>query len=214
MKHVLIRSAIWSLLIAVCVAPVAGQWYGPWGGYSYSSTAGEGYARGMADVVRSAGAANLMNSAAAINYEQARSAYLDNQIKFTETYYAKKRMHQSYVDSTRSLGQSSQRLASLAKATPPAPLNEQELDPVTGQIAWPSVLRDDQYEPLRLKLDSLFAERADLGGNISYKEANEIAETSSELSAELKRRLKEYPSGEYMNAKRFIERLSREGATL
>ena len=57
----------------------------------------------MADVVRSAGAANLMNSAAAINVETARSAYLDNQIKFTNTYFEKKRIRQSYVDSTKDL---------------------------------------------------------------------------------------------------------------
>ena len=214
MKQALKRSAILSLLLAAaCVAPAAAQW-GPWGGGYYASTAGEGFAMGMADVVVAAGAANLMNSAAAINVEEARSKYLDNQIKYTDTYYTKRRMHQSYVEETRRPRQSAERLASLAKRTPPAPLSEQELDQVTGQISWPNILRDEQYEPMRLKLDNLFSERAESGGNVSYKQATEIAETSSEFSAELKKRLKEYPSGEYMNAKRFLERLSLEGSTL
>ncbi len=218
MRYLSTRSAVLSLLLAgASAAPVAAQYgWGGYGGYGYgfASTAAEGYARGMADVVRSAGAYNLMSSAAAINLEQARSAYLDNQLKYTETYYAKKRMHQSYVDSTRSLGMSSERLASLAKSTPPAPLTEKELDPVSGNIAWPRVLRDDPYESLRQKLDGLFAQRADAGGNISYKHADEIVAVSNELSAELKKRLKDYPSGDYMSAKRFIERLSREAAAL
>lgn len=201
-----------SLLVAACAAPAVAQWYG-WGGYG-ASTAAEGYAQGMASVIYSAGAANWMNSAAAINVEAARSAYLDNQIKFTETYYAKKRIHQSYVDSTRNLGQSSQRLAMLAKAAPAVPLNDAELDPVSGQIAWPSALRGDKYEPLRTKLDELFAERAEAGGNISLKQASAIADSSSELAVELKKNLKQYPSGEYMQAKRFVERLSREAVNL
>ncbi|HVW39153.1 MAG TPA: hypothetical protein VHB99_17680 [Pirellulales bacterium] len=198
------------LVVAACGAPVAAQWYG---GY-YASTPAEGYAMGMAAVISSAGFANYMNSAAAINLEQARSAYLDNQIKYTETYYAKKRIHQSYVDSTRKPGMSSQRLAALAKGAPPVPLSEAELDPVTGQIVWPNILRGDEYEPLRQQLDALFAERAAEGGNISVKETNAIADSSKQLAAELKKRLKDYPSGDYMTAKRFVERLSREGASL
>jgi hypothetical protein len=212
MKFTLLRHPFpWLFVLVACAAPVAAQW---WGYPSYASTAGEGYAMGMAAVVYSAGAANLMNSAAAINVEQARSAYLDNQIKFTETYYAKKRMHQSYVDSTRNLGQSSQRLATLAKTAPPAPLSDAELDPVSGQIVWPSVLRGDDYGPLRSKLDELFVERAEAGGNISLQQADEIADSSDALAAELKKRLKQYPSGDYMRAKRFVERLSHEAVSL
>lgn len=212
MRQVLTRAAVLALFLAgASAAPVAAQW--GWG--YFSSTAGEGYAHGMADVVRSAGAANLMNSAAAINVETARSAYLDNQIKFTNTFFEKKRIRQSYVDSTKDLRRNSnQRMAALARSTPPPPLTDRELDPVTGQIAWPRTLRDDQYEPLRLKLDDMFAKRAEAGGNISYKQADEIYAASNELSSELKKRLKDYPSGEYMSAKRFIERLSREGASL
>jgi hypothetical protein len=109
---------------------------------------------------------------------------------------------------------SSQRLAALAKAAPPVPLSEEELDPVTGKIAWPMILRQDDYEPLRRELDQLFAERANEGGNISSEQAGAIAASSKQLSAELKKRLKEYPSGDYMAAKRFVERLSHEGASL
>lgn len=203
-------AGVLTLLIATYATPVAAQWYG---GY-FASTPAEGYAMGMAAVTYSAGAAAWMSSIAAINLEQARSAYLDNQIKFTETYYAKKRIHQSYVDSTRKPGLSSQRLAALAKSAPPVPLSDEELDPVTGQIAWPTVLRQKEFGPTRQKLDVLFAERADEGGNISIEQANAIADSSKQLAAELKKRLKDYPSGDYMTARRFVERLSHEGPSL
>jgi hypothetical protein len=63
-----------------------------WGGYSYhASTAEEGIQRGFADVVRSQGMANLYNAQAATEVEKARSAYLDNQYKATQTYFEMRR---------------------------------------------------------------------------------------------------------------------------
>ena len=46
-----------------------------------------------AAVVRSAGAANLMNSEAAIRYEEARSRYFENRLQGTETYFEMRRMN-------------------------------------------------------------------------------------------------------------------------
>ena len=46
---------------------------------------------GMANVVRSAGYANVMNSIATQNYEQAYSADLDNRLKYTNTYFEMRR---------------------------------------------------------------------------------------------------------------------------
>ena len=62
----------------------------PWGygyGYRHASTYEEGVQRGFADIVRSAGAKNLMDSEAAINWEQARRAYFDNRVYGTQKYF-------------------------------------------------------------------------------------------------------------------------------
>ena len=66
------------------------------GSYHHASTAAEGAARGMADVVRSAGAANLMNSEAAINIEDARSKYIDNRMQATNTYFQMKTVNKCF----------------------------------------------------------------------------------------------------------------------
>src|SRR5262245_35576771 len=47
--------------------------YGGWGGGGHASTAAEGYANGVGNVMQSAGIYNLQTSQAAINMEQARS---------------------------------------------------------------------------------------------------------------------------------------------
>ena len=73
MRTLLILVAM-SALIAIPQVKAQRYRVGGWGGPSYhASTAAEGAARGMADVVRSAGAANLLNSEAAKNYEDART---------------------------------------------------------------------------------------------------------------------------------------------
>jgi hypothetical protein len=59
------------LLLTVSTAQVNAQYVN-----NKASTIGESWARGMSDVVRSAGDANLSNSAAEINYQAARTPEL------------------------------------------------------------------------------------------------------------------------------------------
>src|SRR5687768_6794213 len=80
------------------------QPYGGWGGYHYhSSTEVEGAQRGFADFIRSAGAANLMNSEAASKYEDARKKYLENRLQATQTYFDMRRINAEARRSQRSL---------------------------------------------------------------------------------------------------------------
>ena len=59
------------------------------------STAAESYQRGFADS-RSAGQANLMDSMAAQNYEQARAMDIENRLKWTESYYQMRQANRAY----------------------------------------------------------------------------------------------------------------------
>ena len=70
------------------ITPPSQNVYGG-GGYfggSHASTAAEGQLRGMGDLVRSQGQANLSNSAAAINYSVARKNEIENRNQWTHTY--------------------------------------------------------------------------------------------------------------------------------
>ena len=75
-------------VILLLPAALCGQ---DWG-YSYhASTAEEGIQRGYADVVRSQGMANLLNSQAATQYEEARKSYIENRMQATQTYFEMRR---------------------------------------------------------------------------------------------------------------------------
>ena len=55
--------------------------------YARSATSFEGYARGIADVVRSQGLYNLNSSVAAINLSEARRREIENAKRWVETYF-------------------------------------------------------------------------------------------------------------------------------
>src|SRR5262245_26341410 len=93
-----------------------------WGGDYHSSTLEEGMQRGHADVVRSYGMANLLNSQAAQNYEQARKDYLDNRLKATQTYFEMRRYHDEAVKAQRSTPLSHEQYVRLAREDAPVSL--------------------------------------------------------------------------------------------
>ncbi len=182
------------------------------GGYGVSyhaSTYEEGVQRGFADVVRSAGDYNLRNSQAAINYEQARSDNLDNRLKYTQTYFEMRQLNKQYRAAEAGPKPTSEQLFQIAKDRAPSRMSTSELDPLTGDIAWPVLLRDAPYDPYRTQLEALFQQRANRGstGSANYQQ---IKQTAAAMEAELKSRLQQYPSGDYIQAKKFIEGLAYE----
>src|SRR6266496_1264631 len=74
---------------------VVGNYYNPYGVYGggHASTAAEGYANGVGNVMQSAGMYNLQTSEAAINAEQARSMNIDNNLKGTQTYFEMRKIN-------------------------------------------------------------------------------------------------------------------------
>ena len=69
-------------LLAVSSSTAVGQVI-----YNSASTAAEGYANGVSNIISAQGQRNLSNSQAAINLEQARSANIDNQVKSVNAYW-------------------------------------------------------------------------------------------------------------------------------
>src|SRR5262249_4335130 len=65
--------------------------------YSQPTTAAGAAATGAANVIDAAGSYNLQTSQAYINYEQARSMNIANQLQWTQTYYEQKKIHDQYA---------------------------------------------------------------------------------------------------------------------
>ncbi|MBL9124380.1 MAG: hypothetical protein JNG90_12165 [Planctomycetaceae bacterium] len=213
--------ARWSVLsvglLGACLATLTtpgslglGQARAQWGwGGNFSSTIGEGYQRGMADVIRSAGAANLMDSAAAQNYEAARSQALDNQLKTTETFFENRKMAKSYRDAERGPGLSQEQLYRMAKDAAPKRLSAGQFDPVTGSIEFPLVLQDPFFAQSNQELQKLFKQRAE-GGALGLKALQQIDSVTKQVRADLAERIRMYPSAQYLEAQNFLRSLAFE----
>ena len=185
-----------------------GGGYAPYGSFYHSSTAGEGYARGMADVVRSAGDYNLRTSEAAKNYEDARSKDLDNRLKYTQNYFEMRRINKEARAAEQMPRLSNEDAFRLARQASPRPLTSAQLDRLTGRIEWPLILRDSRYSALVESLNRLFAERASSGATAdTYLK---VQKTADDLQAALKKNLDEYKSGDFIGAKKFIDSLAYE----
>ncbi len=199
--------AVFGMLLAVGAARA--QWGGDWGRY-HSSTAAEGYQRGFADVVRSAGAANLMNSAAAKNVEEARSQYIDNRLKATKTYFEMKRYNKDYKDATSKPRPTSEQLFRLAKDATPKRLSPAELDPVSGKITWPQVLQTASFATYRESLDALFADRANAAGRVDFEQLQAIRKSIRDLQAELRGQIRDIPPQVFSSTNSFLRQLEYE----
>lgn len=188
--------------------PSSGGYYG--GGYpvhSHSSTAAEGAMRGLSDVVRSQGQANLDNSAAAINYSVARSNELENQKQYTETYFAKKEMNRQARAAARGPRASMADLVRYAQAGKPKPLSPSDVDTVTGDIQWPMLLRTKTFERDGKKIQKVFASRANSEA-LSPTEYREVRQLTSKMLADLKGQIREVRPADYTASKRFLQSLA------
>ena len=186
---------------------------GYYGGYydNRAATPAESYARGMADVVRSAGEANLRNSEAAKNYEDARAKYLDNRLKATDTYFQMRSANRQYREAERGERPTADDAARYARSRAPNALSDSQLDPITGRLRWPIALMDDVFQTDRKRLDAMFNYRAKQG-YLKTDERQKVNEVIAAMQAELKKRIRDYPSNTYLAARNFLESLRVEAS--
>jgi hypothetical protein len=214
--------ALWVVLaggLLLCTGlAVAQEYYGGWGAgyptYHHASTAAEGAARGMADVTRSAGMYNLATSEAAINVTEAQSNYIKNRDEWTNTYFQMREANRQYRAKERGPRPSMEDLVRYAQAGKPARLSPSELDTVSGDVSWPSILQKEEFAKQRAQLEALFAKRA-ADGSVGPEQLAEIRRITGALIDQLKEQLqsREVSQMDYIGAKRFLESLSFEGQT-
>jgi hypothetical protein len=191
---------------------VGGGWGGGWGGWGGSgagSTVGGSYMTGMADMMRSSGARNLMNAQAAGLVQDAQRKYLENRIAGTDAYFQNRKMNREYRDAERGRRATQEDLARYAQARAPSRLSPSDVDPLTGGIEWPTILREDEYAQYRGKLESLFQERARAGYLTSSQRA-EVQQAIAYLQNDMKQKVRNYAPQDYVQAKKFTEGLRYE----
>jgi hypothetical protein len=185
------------------------QAHAQWVNY-HASTAAEGYGRGMGDMIRSQGQANLDNSIAAQNYAQARSMEMDNHSKWTQTYFDTRKMNREYRAAERGPRATSEALIRFAQAGAPRPLDEKQVSPYTGHIQWPRALTDPSFDEGRQTMDEIYEHRAKSEGALSRKDYATVQVTTNEMLIKLQSQISEVTSADYLEAKRFLESLAYE----
>src|SRR5262245_1452923 len=123
------RTSALTLLVLLAGGSVAsaqfgyGGWgggYGGWGGGWGGGAPVEGSIQhGFADVVRSQGMANVMNSVAAGNFEDARKKYMENRMQATQTYFDMRRYNQEARKAERGTPLSTEQYVRLARQQAP-----------------------------------------------------------------------------------------------
>jgi hypothetical protein len=184
-----------------------GGW-GGWGGF-HASTAEEGAMRGMADMTRSAGMANVMNSEAAINWETARTQNIENRVYGTDAYFNMRKLNREARAAEQGPRPSQDDLIRYAKVRTPKQLSVSDVDPFTGSISWPPLLKDDVFKAERDALDSMFQAKAK-AGQLSITQRNTVQGAAQSMQSTLKSNINAFSPQDYVNAKQFIESLQFE----
>ncbi|PQO39822.1 hypothetical protein DTL21_03515 [Bremerella cremea] len=204
--RILLAALVMPLLASSCYA----QYYGgPYGyGYGYSSTAAEGAAHGLADVVRSAGSYNLDTSRAAVNVEEARKAYIQNRELAQETWFDMRRRNDAYRAEKRGPAPTSEQIFRINAQRAPSRLNDDQIDPVTGELHWPLLLTSAIYDPYRKVIDKGFETRSQQGSIKSFDKQQDLVKAVDAMYDALKKRIRDYEPQQFVEANRFMEALS------
>ncbi|MEN6406826.1 MAG: hypothetical protein ABFC77_10170 [Thermoguttaceae bacterium] len=182
--------------------------YGGWPGYSMGGgTAAGNSLNGMASVISAAGDYNLATSAAAVNMTQAQRNEIQNRQAWTNTYFEMRATNRAARQAERAPTPTMEQLARMARDGAPKPLAVSQLDPVTGQLTWPSVLQQSQFDAQRAEVDQLFADRARLGG-LNISDQQKVRQALEDMFASLKSQVREVPPQQYVAGRTFLQSLS------
>lgn len=175
--------------------------------YNTSSTAAEGYQRGLGGVISAQGQRNLSNSQAAINMTDARSNQIDNQVKSVNAFWEKRDIYNERQQ--REFAQIEQKRSAYLAKHGLGTVTPEEFDRTTGQITWLKVLQQQQYDPYRNTLDELLKKRA-YQGALSGDEYMAATAASKEWRAMLAKQKDVYPDQILSQMIRFVLKVNRE----
>jgi hypothetical protein len=183
------------------VSPYAG-----YGGYSGGGTVAGSALNGMANAISAKGNYNLSTSAAAINMTEARKNHIQNQNLAANTYFQMRAMNRAATAAERGPNPTMEQLIRIAKEGAPKPLSPNQMDPVNGQLNWPSALQQDMFASQRGEVDQLFTMRARYGG-LGYADQMKVRQTIDAMAAQLKEQIEQIPPQDFVACRSFLQRV-------
>ena len=180
------------------------------GGGGFGGTAASAAMMGYAAMMRAQGMENLYNSQAAISWEKAKTAEIQNRLLWTETYFKMRKVNHDMRLAERGSPVSATEVTKLAHDGVVPSLDTTQLDQITGRITYPEALRDPVYAGLREDVDAFFARRSASHGSVDFNDLQQVETILDLFHADVLGNLPKYEAGEYGHAVTFIEQLKRE----
>jgi hypothetical protein len=167
-------------------------------------------ARGNALMIEAQGNAALRTSQARINTQTALAMGIENRLRWTETFFEMRRVNRVARALEAGPMVTMEQAVRFAAAARPRRLSMIELDPVTGDIAWPALLSDTGYRDEVMAVQKCFHEKAEAMGSASYESSERLEAIFQQLTSKLKENVQRYPPGKYGTARSFLDRLRQE----
>jgi hypothetical protein len=101
---------------------------------------------------------------------------------------------------------SAEQLARIAAEGVPKPISPGDSDPVTGQVAWPDVLMDDEFADDRKEVDALLSKKA-ANGRLGFSDQQQATKAIDGMFDTLKGQISDIPPARYMESKDFLRSL-------
>lgn len=175
--------------------------------YNSASTAAEGYANGVSNIIQSRGQKNLNDSQARVNNQDAYSKALDNSTKSVNTFWEQKDIY-AQRQQEKFAGYQRQRQAYLA-AHGLQSFTPEEFDRASGTVVWLRVLEQKQYDEYRLPLDKLMKQRA-YAGALTSDEYMEATKACKDWRSALAKQKGVYPAQILDQMIKFVLKVNRE----
>jgi hypothetical protein len=157
-------------------------------------------------MISSAGSYNLSTSEAAINMTQAQKAALENSQLYANTYFEMRATNRAARAAENGPRPTMEQLVRIAQQGAPRPLPAGALDPVSGGVAWPELLKTADYDPQRSELNELLAKRAELGG-LGFSDQSKVRQAVDGMFATLKGQIRSVPPDDYVASRSFLNSL-------
>lgn len=181
-----------------------------WSYVGHSSTAQEGYLRGAAAAIQSAGQANYLNSLAAVNLQEATRQAIENQNTYIRNTLQNRELVRQHRERYLPRAPTKEEWQRVTEASLPDRLTPQQLDPVTGELVWPHILRSEEYRPFRERVDLLFSNRTPDNSGDGSPSQRELASLIEAMQILLKSNIRTVTLSQYSSAKWFLKSLNYE----
>ena len=193
--------------------PAIAQPVANWSYTGHSSTLVEGALRGQSAVISSVGQTVYFDSLAAINYAEAYKRAIENSVAVTKSYYERRAFRDEYMQKYAPRAFVGEARKKFIEYYSPKRLSAQEFDLQRGKLTWPHILRQEQFSPVKDRIEQVFATRDSTNTGDGSTTHREIYQLCHALSGLLRENIGNMTSDQYINAMEFIRSVELEAKT-